>query len=66
MNKLKSFLNQIIPISDDEFAKAVPYLKKLILKKVNILFNKGKFVDKLPISTKDLLGPTISIKNQRR
>jgi CRP-like cAMP-binding protein len=55
MDKLKHFLKQIVPISDEEFEKAMPYFKKKNLKKGEYFINQGKVCSQIAFINKGSL-----------
>ena len=55
MDKLKGFLRQIIPISDEEFEKALPYFEKLNLKRGDYFVQQGKVCRQIAFINKGTL-----------
>lgn len=55
MDKLKHFLKQIVPISNEEFEKAMPYFEKKTLKKGEYFINQGKVCSQIAFINKGSL-----------
>jgi len=55
MDKLKHFLKQIVPISGEEFEKAMPYFEKKVLKKGEYFINQGKVCSQIAFINKGSL-----------